>query len=91
MLWFFKKFIKNKNNNIVTFHIFTSFMQVIEQQFIMRYNYPIHLIFGSYSYYIKVQYYKGSISIIKSLKCKYVLKQYHVFKQFCKKITYNFI
>ena len=42
-------------------------------------------------YYNKVKCYKKIISKIKSLKCKYVLKQYPVFKQFCNKFTYNFI
>ena len=33
----------------------------------------------------------SNISIIKSLKCKHVLKQYPVFKKFCNKFAYNFV
>ena len=39
----------------------------------------------------KLQYFKRSISIIKSLKCQYVLKNNSLFKKFCNKFTYNFV
>ena len=42
-------------------------------------------------YYNKVQYFEQSISVIKSLKCQYVLKQNSVLKKFCNKFTYNFV